>query len=60
MSDNEPDGIENATHNTFTKLRVIMSLTKLVMQPTIHVPDSFFTCVFIDYSTNDFDSIRQM
>jgi hypothetical protein len=31
--------------------RVIMSLTKFVMQPTIHVPNSFVICVFIHYST---------
>jgi hypothetical protein len=31
--------------------RVIMNLTKFVMQPTIHVPHNFLVCVFIDYST---------
>jgi hypothetical protein len=30
---------------------VIMSLTKFMMQPTIHVPHCFLVCVFIDYST---------
>jgi hypothetical protein len=43
MSDNEPDRIESATHNTFQKkmdieikiLRV-MSPTEFKMQPTIH------------------------
>jgi hypothetical protein len=28
-----------------------MSLTKFVMQPTIHGPHSFLVCVFIHYST---------
>jgi hypothetical protein len=33
-------------------VHVITSLTKFVVQPTIHVPHSFFlVCVFIDYST---------
>jgi hypothetical protein len=31
--------------------RVIMSLTKFMMQPTIHARHSFLVCAFINYST---------
>jgi hypothetical protein len=31
--------------------RVMMSVTKFVMQPTIHAPHSFLVYVFINYST---------
>jgi hypothetical protein len=36
--------------------RVIMNLTKFVMQPTIHVPHCFLICVFLlIIPHNDFD-----